>query len=52
MSRPSPLPPPVTTAAAGGAHPVRRERVPEGSVLSDADLRAMNWYVQGVVIDR
>jgi basic membrane protein A len=29
-----------------------RERVPAGGVLSDAELRAMDWYVQGVVIDR
>jgi basic membrane protein A len=29
-----------------------RERVPAGGVLGDDELRAMNWYVKGVVIDR
>ena len=29
-----------------------KERVPVGGVLSDADLLTMNWYVEGVVIDR
>lgn len=29
-----------------------RERVPAGGVLSEAELRAMDWYVKGVVIDR
>jgi basic membrane protein A and related proteins len=29
-----------------------KERVPAGSVISDAELRAMDWYVKGVVIDR
>jgi len=29
-----------------------RERVPAGGVLGDAELRAMDWYVNGVVIDR
>jgi basic membrane protein A and related proteins len=29
-----------------------KERVPAGGVLSDAELRAMDWYVKGVVMDR
>jgi basic membrane protein A and related proteins len=29
-----------------------KERVPAGSVLRDAELWQMNWYVKGVVIDR
>jgi basic membrane protein A and related proteins len=29
-----------------------KERVPTGSVLRDAELWQMNWYVKGVVIDR
>jgi basic membrane protein A and related proteins len=29
-----------------------RERVPAGGVVSDTELRAMDWYVKGVVIDR
>ena len=29
-----------------------KERVPAGGVLSDTALRAMDWYVKGVVIDR
>lgn len=29
-----------------------KERVPAGGVLSDSDLRKMDWYAKGVVIDR
>ena len=29
-----------------------RERVPAGGVISDTELRVMDWYVKGVVIDR
>jgi basic membrane protein A and related proteins len=29
-----------------------KERVPAGGVLSDVELRAMDWYVKGVVIDK
>jgi basic membrane protein A len=28
-----------------------KERVPPGGVISDTELRAMDWYVQGVVIE-